>query len=222
MTSVQRDAVSMTDLSRRGRLRAFPRERLAADVVGVACGLLGALLVRIEDDGSRTIVRIVETEAYQRTDPASHSHRGPTPSNATMFGPPGHAYVYFTYGMHHCCNVVAGLPDQAGAVLLRGAAVLEGHDLVRLRRTTARRDADLAAGPARLTSALALDRSWDGTDLCDPQSPLRLMADDVRIEAAAVATGPRVGVRLAADRPWRSWIAGAVGVSPYRRHPRAP
>lgn len=209
------------DLQPRGRRRLVARADLQAPIATTARNLLGALLVRREDDGTDTVIRLVEVEAYQRTDPASHTYRGPTPANATMFGPPGHGYVYFTYGMHHCLNVTGGRPGTAAAVLLRAGVVLQGHDLVRARRPSARAERLLAAGPARLTVALAVDRSWDGVDLCRRGSPLRLMRDDVEIDDGDVRTGSRVGVRQAADQPWRWWIADVEAVSSYRRHPRA-
>lgn len=209
------------DLDRRGRLRVVARGQLAGPSAEVARELLGAVLVR-EEPGQTTVeARIVETEAYDETDPASHTHRGPTPGNATMFGPAGHAYVYFTYGMHHCVNVVCGPPQHGAAVLVRAARILSGHGLVRGRRPSVRDDRGLADGPAKLTRALALDRTWDGADLCDPSRPLWLGRDDVVIAPGQVETGPRVGVRRAAERPWRFWIRGATEVSTYRRHPRA-
>lgn len=213
--------MTVPDLERRGPLRVVERAPLSGASAEVARDLLGAVLVRVSPDGSTIEARIVETEAYDETDPASHTHRGPTPGNATMFGPPGHAYVYFTYGMHHCVNVVCGPPQHGAAVLVRAARVLSGHDLARSRRPTARADRGLADGPAKLTRALSLDRGWDGVDLCDPSSPLWLGRDEVVIPPDRVDTGPRVGVRHAAERPWRFWVLGAAEVSTYRRHPRA-
>ena len=209
------------DLARRGPLRVVGRDRLAGPATSVARDLLGMVLVRADLDGARVAVRIVETEAYDQSDPASHTHRGPTPGNATMFGRAGHAYVYFTYGMHHCVNVVCGQVGHGAAVLLRAGRVLSGHDVVRPRRPAARADRALADGPAKLTVAVGLDRTWDGTDLCDVAGPLWLATDDVVVPRRRIATGPRVGVRLAADRPWRYWVTDAPEVSSYRRHPRA-
>ncbi len=210
------------DLARHGSLRAFDRGDLGGSSVDVARLLLGAVLVRAEPGEPPVEARIVETEGYDQSDPASHTHRGPTPGNATMFGPPGHAYVYFTYGMHHCVNVVCGPVDHGAAVLVRAARILDGHDLARARRPTARDDRRLADGPAKLTMALGIDRTCDGMDLCDPGSSLWLGRDDVTVTPAQVDAGPRVGVRRAADRPWRFWIRGVAEVSAYRRHPRAP
>jgi DNA-3-methyladenine glycosylase len=204
-----------------GPLRPFDRALLLGDAPAVARDLLGGLLVRCEEDGSETVVRLVEVEAYRQDDPASHTFRGETPGNATMFGPPGHLYVYFTYGMHHCANVVVGPAGEGAAVLLRGAVVLAGDAHVDARRPRARRPVERTGGPARLTEALALDRSHDGVDLCDPAAPFRLATDGFEPAAGAVVAGPRTGVRLGADTPWRFHLAGVPEVSPHRRHPRA-
>ncbi|PWU54017.1 DNA-3-methyladenine glycosylase, partial [Micromonospora globispora] len=132
---------------------------LAGPVVLAARGLLGCRLT-----ANGVTVRITEVEAYAGTagDPASHAHRGRTPRNAVMFGPSGHAYVYFTYGMHWCMNVVTGPDGEASAVLLRAGEVVEGLDVARARRPAVRRDVDLARGPARLCAALGIDRSVYG------------------------------------------------------------
>jgi DNA-3-methyladenine glycosylase len=165
-------------------------------------------------------VCIVEVEAYAgvQEDPASHAHRGLTRRNATMFGEPGHSYVYFTYGMHWCLNVTTGPVGSASAVLLRAGRVVEGVDAARRRRASVRRDArdrDLARGPARLCSALGVSGEHDGLDLLDAASPLRLLP--ARGAApSAVATGPRVGVSSAGERPWRFWLPDAPEVSAYR------
>ena len=129
-----------------------------------------------------------------------------------MFGPPGRLYVYFTYGMHWCCNVVCGPEGTASAVLLRAGEITEGLDVARARRTTARRDRDLARGPARLCQALGIDSDLNGHDLRLP--PLTLTP--ARSPASDVATGPRVGLRPAADRPWRFWLPDDPTVSVYR------
>jgi len=119
------------------------------------------------------VVRLVEVEAYMGTaDPASHAFRGQTARNAVMFGPPGYAYVYFTYGMHFCVNLVCQPSGQASAVLVRAGQVIEGIELAAKRRSDRARDRDLARGPARLCQALGIDRGMDGTDLCTPGSPL--------------------------------------------------
>ncbi len=205
-----------------GERRALDRGLLADDAVRVAPRLIGALLVRREDDRSETVVRIVETEAYRETDPASHSHRGRTPRVEVMFGPPGHAYVYFTYGMHFCVNVSCEPAGVGAAVLLRAGVPLTNRDLVRQRRGPRHRDRDLLAGPARLTQGLAIGRAEDGVDLLDPGSPLRLERDGFEAPPEAVVAGPRVGVRQAADVPWRFALAEVPEVSRYVRHPKAP
>jgi DNA-3-methyladenine glycosylase len=138
-----------------------------------------------------------------------------------MFGPPGHAYVYFTYGMHFCVNVVCMPSGTASAVLLRAGQVIQGENLARRRRTPADRGSamparDLARGPARLCQALEIDRRLDGADLCDPASPVVLARGDDPPEPPA--TGPRVGVREGADVSWRFWLDGEPSVSVYRPH----
>jgi DNA-3-methyladenine glycosylase len=184
---------------------------LAGPVEGAARGLLGCALT-----AGGVTVRITEVEAYAGTaDPASHAYRGPTKRNAIMFGPAGHAYLYFTYGMHWCMNVVTGPDGEAFAVLLRAGEVVAGTETARARRPAARTDAELARGPARLCQALGLDRSAYGLDLLDPASPVRLSAG---VPVPEVATGPRVGVTGAHDLPWRFWIPGDPTVSAYRRH----
>ncbi|WP_433392855.1 DNA-3-methyladenine glycosylase [Micromonospora sp. KLBMP9576] len=187
---------------------------LAGPVVPAARGLLGCRLT-----AGDVTVRITEVEAYAGTagDPASHAHRGRTPRNAVMFGPAGHAYVYFTYGMHWCMNVVTGPDGEAAAVLLRAGEVVEGVDVARARRPAVRRDVDLARGPARLCAALGVDRDAYGRHLLG-EGPLRLRPADVPVYDQQVAAGPRVGVTGAHDVPWRFWIAGDPTVSAYRRH----
>ncbi|MFY1599456.1 DNA-3-methyladenine glycosylase [Micromonospora sp. WMMD737] len=187
---------------------------LAGPVVPAARGLLGCRLT-----AGDVTVRITEVEAYAGTagDPASHAHRGRTPRNAVMFGPAGHAYVYFTYGMHWCMNVVTGVEGEASAVLLRAGEVVDGVEAARARRTAVRRDVDLARGPARLCAALGIDKSAYGRWLLG-DGPVRLRPADVPVPDEAVAAGPRVGVTGAHDVPWRFWIAGDPTVSAYRRH----
>lgn len=199
-----------------------PRERLARPALGLAPDLLGLLLVRAEPDGAETVVRLVEVEAYHQEDPAAHSFRGPTPGNRVMFGPPGHLYVYFTYGMHHCMNVVCGDEGRGEAVLLRAAVALSGGERIRDRRGSKHTERDLLRGPGRLTQALAVDRDLDGADLTDPDSAVRLEDDGWRPDPGSIERGPRIGVREAADVPWRFWLADVPEVSRYTRHPRAP
>ena len=181
----------------------------------VAPLLLGAVVEHGWAEGL-VAVRLTEVEAYagEGEDPGSHAHRGETRRNAAMFGPPGRAYVYFTYGMHWCLNVVCGPPGRGGAVLLRGGEVVTGLELARARRPAARTDAELARGPARLAKALGVDGGLDGADLFDPTGPLRLRPTVTA--AVEVLTGPRVGLSAAPARPWRFWLPGEATVSRYR------
>jgi DNA-3-methyladenine glycosylase len=183
---------------------------LAGPVLDAAPRLLGAVLRHRE-----VAVRITEVEAYDGpSDPGSHAARGRTTRNAVMFGPPAHLYVYFTYGMHHCCNVVCGPEGTAAAFLLRAGEVVGGLDVARSRRPAARADRDLARGPARLCRALDLDRALDGADLV--KGPVTLVPAPLAVPPESVRTGPRVGLRRAAERPWRFWVDGAPSVSTYR------
>jgi DNA-3-methyladenine glycosylase len=166
-------------------------------------------------------VRLTEVEAYAGADdPASHAFRGPTARTAVMFGPPGRLYCYFTYGMHWCANVVCGPDGVASAVLLRAGEVVEGLDVARERRPRARRDDELAAGPARLATCLGLDRATNGADLFDPASPVRLAGVRTR-RPAGVVSGPRVGISVAVERPWRFWLPGEASVTRYQPGGRA-
>jgi len=159
-------------------------------------------------------VRLTEVEAYQgQGDPASHAARGPTPRNAVMFGPPGHLYVYFSYGMHWCANVVCHPAGTAGGVLLRAGEVVEGSDLATLRRPAARSPRDLARGPARLTRVLGVTGEDGGSDLVSRTGRITLR---LGVPEAVVCAGPRVGISSATDVPWRFWEQGAPSVSPYR------
>jgi DNA-3-methyladenine glycosylase len=191
------------------------RAELATDVLPAAARLLGCTIEADTPDGL-VAVELVEVEAYRGADdPAAHSYRGRTPRNAVMFGPAGHLYVYFVYGMHFCANVSC-LPDgEAGAVLLRAGRVVSDPGVARVRRPTARRDTDLARGPARLASLLGLDREHNGLDVTSPDSPVRVVAGEP-VPPGRVRTGPRVGVAAAPDTPWRFWVDGAPEVSPYR------
>ncbi len=190
---------------------ALDRGLLAGPVLEVAPRLLGARL-----SAGGVVVRLTEVEAYAgESDPGSHAYRGRTRRTAVMFGPAGHAYVYFTYGMHWCVNVVTGPDGVASAVLLRAGEVVDGLGVARERRPGVR-DRDLCRGPARLTRTLGLDGGHDGTDLLDPTSPVRLLPGSA-VEPARVRTGPRVGVAGAgAPTPWRFWVDGEPTVSPYR------
>ena len=194
----------------------IPRDFFARHSVEVAPDLLGCVLEH-ETAAGLVAVELTEVEAYAgRSDPASHAYRGKTPRNAVMFGPPGHAYVYFTYGMHFCVNVVCMTPGTASAVLMRAGAVIAGEELARRRRPVQGPPRDLARGPARLCQALAIDRVLNGADLCDPASPVRLRSRTGSVAENAICTGPRVGVSAAATVPWRFWLDGEPSVSVYR------
>jgi DNA-3-methyladenine glycosylase len=200
------------------------REFFRRPAVDVAPGLLGCVLVH-ETEAGAVAVRLTEVEAYAgTTDPASHAYRGQTARTAVMFGAEGHAYVYFTYGMHFCVNLVCLPAGTAAAVLLRAGEVIEGAGLARSRRPAARASVDLARGPARLCQALGIDRDLDGADVCAAGSPLRILAPAPAESASGsgaaprVLTGPRVGVRQAAGVPWRFWLDGEPTVSAYRPH----
>ena len=185
----------------------------------VAPDLLGWRLTHVSDDGV-VAVSLTEVEAYAgRADPASHAFRGTTPRNEVMFGRPGRLYVYFSYGVHWCANVVVGPEGVASAVLLRAGRVVEGVELARARRGARTADRSLARGPACLTQALGIGREHDGADLLDGDVSLTLRYDQPPL---AVSSGPRVGVSLAAATAWRFWVTGDVTVSSYRRSPRAP
>jgi DNA-3-methyladenine glycosylase len=213
------------------------RSVLAGPVLDVAPQLLGMLVKSTTDEGT-VVVRLTEIEAYDGpNDPGSHAYRGETPRNAIMFGPPGFLYVYFTYGMHFCMNVVVGPPGKPSAVLLRAGEIIEGVELARARRgqpsvekvvfnqvrqglvvkrPKADPDRDLARGPARLCVALGIRGEGNGTDLLAKDSPIQLLPGPGF--HGEPSTGPRVGLREAADRPWRFWIPGDPTVSPYRPH----
>jgi DNA-3-methyladenine glycosylase len=257
--------------------RLLPRDFFDRPATEVAPALLGCVLEHETADGL-VAVQLTEVEAYAgAADPASHAYRGLTGRNAVMFGPPGHAYVYFTYGMHFCVNVVCRPAGIAEAVLLRAGRIVAGEPLAQRRRaprapepgqadaagTAGVRDLaaapepgqadapralpvrDLARGPGRLCRALAITRSQDGADLCLPSSPLRLRPPAGGSSAGAIdgipgdgtdrmpgdgtpgdgtpgdgppsiAVGPRVGISVAADIPWRFWVAGDPTVSAYR------
>jgi DNA-3-methyladenine glycosylase len=186
--------------------RRLTRAFYARDSLELAPLLLHKLLVHDDPEG-RIAVRIVEVEAYRGSaDPGSHAFRGPTPRTATMFGPPGRLYVYFTYGMHWCANVVAAAPPgEASAVLLRAAEPVEGVDLMRSRRPAARRDRDLCAGPARLAQALGLGKADNGATLL--RGPLGIYDDGVAppprpARSARIGLAPGKGDRTR----WRWYV----------------
>ncbi|WP_224277242.1 DNA-3-methyladenine glycosylase [Nocardioides lacusdianchii] len=171
------------------------------DPLEVAPRLLGAVLTH-----GGVALRITEVEAYAGpADPGSHAFRGRTPRNEVMFGPPGRLYVYFVYGMHHCANIVTGGDGDPGAVLLRAGEVVSGIELARERRAGSP-DRELARGPARLCRAMGIDLTHNGSEV-------ELQAGE---QVVQISTGPRVGLRQAADRPWRFWVTGDRTVSSYR------
>lgn len=185
---------------------------LARPSVEVAPLLLGAIL-----HGRGVSVRITEVEAYMGADdPGSHGFQGKTKRNAVMFGPAGHLYCYFTYGMHVCSNVVTGVEGESSGVLLRAGHVVNGLELARARRHTSKGDADLAQGPARFTIALGIRLSDGGHDLRTGEIRLELPTAPVEF-----AMGPRTGVSGPGGGdafPWRFWVPGEPSVSQYRRH----
>jgi DNA-3-methyladenine glycosylase len=213
----------------------MPRDFFARPSVPVAPDLLGCVLEH-QTEAGLVAVELTEVEAYAGDrDPASHAYRGKTARNAVMFGPPGHAYVYFTYGMYFCVNLVCLGNGSASAVLLRAGRIIEGEELARARRSGRPRGArgdgspqesrvipfrDLARGPARLCQALDIDRSLDGADVCVPESSLRMRWPEASTTARSaqrkIASGPRVGISAAAEVPWRFWWEGEPTVSAYR------
>jgi DNA-3-methyladenine glycosylase len=190
------------------------QDDLLGPVDVVAPSLLGCWVVTDRPEG-RVALRLTEVEAYsgEGLDPASHAHRGPTPRAEIMFGPPGRLYVYFSYGVHWCANVVVGPEGHGSAVLLRAGEVVVGEELARARRPAARTARDLAGGPARLTQALAIGPGDKDADLLSPDSPVRLHRGE---PPAEVSAGPRIGITLAAELPWRFWETGAASVSAFR------
>ena len=190
--------------------RSLARSFYARPALAVARALLGRDLVRSLPDGEELRARIVEAEAYRQDDPASHSFKGRTPTRETMFGPPGHLYVYISYGMHFCMNVVTGRDGEGSAVLLRAAEPLKGLDRMAAFRGLAQPRL-LCAGPGRFCQALGISRVQDGTDLVE--------GEEVRIERgrpvpdADVVAGPRVGLTVAMEQPWRFTVRGSRFVS---------
>ncbi len=193
----------------------FAREFFAGDTLDVARGLLGARLVR-PLDGQRLSGTIVECEAYiGQDDTACHASRGRTRRNEVMFGPPGHAYIYFTYGMHWMLNVVTEAEGFPAAVLLRAIQPVEGIEMMRALRGGPRLEHDLTGGPARLTRALAIDKSLNGADLVSGEH--LWLEQAVGVPDESVGRGPRIGVQYAAEKdrvaPWRFWVRGNPYVS---------
>ena len=201
------------------KTQRLPQSFFRRDARVVAPDLLNKILLAADGRSGR----IVEVEAYcGAIDPAAHTYRGKTRRNAVMFGPPGVLYVYFSYGMHTCVNVTTGPDGIASAVLIRAGEIIAGQDEARARRPAARTDAALAKGPGNVGSALGISLSDYGIHLFDPKSPIRLELGPEITDPTAISAGPRVGVSLAADRPWRLWLTDSPAVSAYRRSPRAP
>lgn len=174
----------------------------------VAPRLLGCWLVR-ELAGKLLVARIVETEAYDQTDAASHSYHGKTTRNGVMFGQSGHLYVYFTYGMHHCCNVVTGPADHGSAVLVRAVEPIEGESEMRMNRHGLE-GITVTNGPAKLCQALQIDTALNGHDLHAP--PLQLVFQPL-LPVEKIVQTTRIGIRQAADVPWRFYIKDSPFVS---------
>jgi DNA-3-methyladenine glycosylase len=195
---------------------SFDRAFFERSALDVGPTLLGAILTH-----HGVSVRITEVEAYigDGVDPGSHAFRGRTRRNSSLYGPPGHLYAYFTYGMHTCANIVCAPEGTASGLLIRAGTIVDGIELARARRLTSRTDDDLARGPARLTVALGIDLAEDGSDLNQP--PFDLV---VPSSQADYRTGPRTGISGpggGAAFPWRFWIPGERSVSPYKKSPKA-
>lgn len=181
-----------------------------------AKALLGCILVRTR--GSKKLIgRIVETEAYHQEDAASHSYKWKTPRTAVMFGPAGFSYVYFTYGMHYCLNIVSGPENRGEAILIRALEPLEGiEDMQRNRKQT--NITNLTNGPAKLCQAFVIDRTLSGHDLHKP--PLQLLPPSENRQSLEIVTTERIGISLAKHDPLRFYIKNNAFVSKYKRHKR--
>ena len=199
----------------RGSADGLTRDFLARDVDVVAPDLLGRVFCS-RLPGGAVAVRLTEVEAYAGLDdPASHAFRGRTPRTAVMFGPAGHLYTYFVYGMHWCANVVAGADGVPSAVLLRAGEVVDGIEHARRRRPLVTDDRQLARGPAGLASVLGLAREANGADLVHPGGELQLLRGRPP-DPSSIRSGPRVGVSVAADVERRFWIGDNPTVSAFR------
>jgi DNA-3-methyladenine glycosylase len=196
-------------LARSYRLRVLSREFYARETVHVAKDLLGKHLVRLKGR-TRMTGRIVEVEAYRGSDdPASHAFRGPTPRNAPMFGEPGHAYVYFTYGNHYCLNVTTRVTGIPGAVLIRAVEPLEGISFMRRLRPSVQEFA-LTNGPGKLTKALGIDKTLNEIDMTRPGPLFIAYAKEAQFN---IVRSPRIGIRAGKDRLWRFYVSGNGYVS---------
>lgn len=200
-------AASVTRSITRGKV--LPRAFYRRDSREVAPALLNKVLVRADGRSGR----IVETEAYCGAfDPAAHTYRGKTTRNATMFGPPGRLYVYFTYGLHWCCNTVCGEVDEGIGVLLRALAPLSGLETMRALRPKAHRDRDLCSGPGRLTQAMGINGMHDGIDLVNGSDGLWIIDDGMPPPCDLVPTA-RIGISRAVGEAWRWHVPGDLNVS---------
>lgn len=192
-------AIDVNPTDAKLELPGLPRAFFQRDPRQVAPELLNKILAR--DDGRAG--RIIEVEAYcGAEDPAAHTFRGPTKRNRTMFGPAGHLYVHFTYGMHWCCNTVCGAEGQGWGVLVRAVAPIAGIEQMRLARPRAHTDCDLANGPAKLTQAFGIDGSFDGADIIVGNRGVTVL-DDATPPPSHPRVGPRIGVSQGKDLPWR-------------------
>jgi len=203
-------------------LRPLPRDFYDRPTLTVAADLLGKVLVH-NRRGVRTSGVIVEVEAYiGESDPACHAAPGPTPRNAPLYGAPGHAYVYLNYGMHYLVNVVAEAQGSPAAILLRALEPLEGLDVMRRRRRRADgaavADHDLCRGPGNLTKAMGITLAENRVDLLGD----RLFIEDRKIAVGPIHWGPRIGIRVGTDRPWRAYVAGHTALSGPSRITRKP
>lgn len=182
---------------------------LEGEAAEVAPLLLGCILERTIHNQTKIRVRIVETEAYDQTDIASHSYKGKTSRTEVMFGSAGHLYVYFTYGMHYCCNIVVGSVGYGAAVLIRAVEPIDGRDAMAARRP-GKNGSELSNGPAKLCQALAIDMQLNGHDL--RYDPLRLVRQE-RLPLHKIIQTTRIGLRHAKETPWRFYVAGNSYVS---------
>lgn len=206
--------MSLNATDARDQPRALDRTFFARPAPLVASDLVGRLL--IARDG--LTARVVETEAYTADDPACHAYRRRTPRNDPLWGPPGHAYVYRSYGVHWCFNVATGTDGDPQGCLIRAAQPMGGRQVMRARRGSVV-DRELLRGPAKLCHAFALTGADSGADLCSV-GPVTFADDGAHVDE--VVSGPRVGVSQAADWPWRFFVPRSPWVSAYRRSPRAP
>jgi len=196
-------------LPRQADTRLVPQSFYRRDPRVVAPQLLNKILVAADGRSGR----IVEVEAYcGAEDPAAHTYRGKTARNATMFGPAGHLYVYFTYGMHWCANAVCGDIDEGVGVLIRALQPLAGLERMRAARPRARRDRELCSGPARLTQALGIVGAHDGITLYTRRAPFAIVDDGTPPPSGLVGT-PRIGISRAVEHPWRWFVPGNTHVS---------